>query len=92
MGFLGSLGFVALGAALGLSPSFIAVLSKPSEAAPITNADVATVGVFVGSAVMAVVCLFVAGIDLWRNSRLADKIRKRTKHGIGASVSNAENA
>jgi hypothetical protein len=89
MGVIGSFGFVALGTALGLVPSFIAALAKANGKDVMTGYDVAVIGVFAASAALAVICLLVAGIDLWRNSRLADKIRKRAKHGL-STFSGAE--
>jgi hypothetical protein len=86
-GVFGSLGFVGLGAALGLLAPFIAVLGKIGATAtantPIptfSGSDVAYIATFAGSCVLAAVCLTIAGVAWFRNRGLAAEIRKRTKH------------
>jgi hypothetical protein len=87
MGVVGSFGFVALGTALGLLPSFIGAFEKANGKDVMTAFDAAVIFVFAASAALTIICLLLAGIDLWRNRGLADKIRRRTKHGLSTSSS-----
>jgi hypothetical protein len=83
-GALASLGFVALGAVLGLIAPFVRVWEKVGSTTTFTTGDLATVACFFGCAVAAVICLCLAGIAWYRNRGLADEIRKRPKHGAHA--------
>jgi hypothetical protein len=85
------LDFVGLGAVLGLIGPLFAALEKVGGAvpSPLTKGDVATVAAFFFCAALTIVCLVLAGINWWRNSGLADEIRKRPKH---ASFSTRETA
>jgi hypothetical protein len=92
-GFIGSLGFVGLGAAIGLLPQTIEVFGKLSQKVPTTTypvtlvpmqmtpTDLACVGAFFGSLVLTLVCLTIAGVFHHRNKGLAKKIRNRAKPG-----------
>jgi hypothetical protein len=92
-GVLGSIGFVFLGAFLGLIPGFVTAVEKvPSGAATqvkdgsavqvFTSGDLATVIAFCACAALAVVCLIIAGIRWTRNKGLAARIRNRSQHGF----------
>jgi hypothetical protein len=91
-GVIASLGFVGLGAAIGLLVPFLNVVEKVNGQVTnpppvILESDVACVGAFIGSAVLCVVCLAIAGIAWSRNKGLAGEIRNRTKRGVGAATS-----
>lgn len=78
-GVLGSLGFVCLGTALGLAPSFSSVLSRLEVRGvePLTRGDATTLVIFGAVAVGATVCLALFVLMWWRNRGLADTIRRR---------------
>ncbi|MCK1592143.1 hypothetical protein [Bradyrhizobium sp. 169] len=81
-GLLGSLGFVGLGAVLGLIGSFVAALEKLATipAAPVSKADISNLLAFPACIVLTAICLLLAFLSWRRNSCLADEIRKRPKH------------
>jgi hypothetical protein len=99
IGFIGSLGLVGLGAALGSAVQFwrgIAKVLQPAEG-QITGDDIGFIMVFVASVVLAIVCLTISGVGLWRNRGLAQQIRKRDKRGLQMAImsgdgTNAETA
>jgi hypothetical protein len=80
-GVLGSIGWVGLGAVLGLVVPFVGVLEKIGDAT-ITKSDVSCLLAFAFSVAATLVCLGVAGIAWWRNSGLAQHIRSRTTRDI----------
>ncbi|MES0034662.1 hypothetical protein NKJ74_05185 [Mesorhizobium sp. M0046] len=88
-GIIGSIGFVGLGGAIGLAPAFFSVLSKIGAAPPepAMVADVVSIGCFVASFVIAVVCLFIFALSLYRNRGLAGDIRARKKQRLPSHVS-----
>lgn len=69
--------FVGVGAVLGLLAPFIGAIGKIG--ATITASDVAYIGTFAASCMLAIVCLAIAGVLWFRNRGLAAKIRGRTK-------------
>jgi hypothetical protein len=89
-GVLGSLGFVFLGAFLGLIPGFVTAVEKVNATAvkggpasqPFTNGDLATVIAFCVCGALAAACLCIAGLRWFRNKGLAATIRNRSKHGF----------
>lgn len=97
-GVFGSVGFMFLGAVLGLIPGFVTavekvgVVAKDGQPAPIiSGADLATVAAFCACFAAALVCLVVFCIRRYRNSGLASTIRARTRRGFAFSESaNAE--
>lgn len=80
-GVIGSLGFVGLGGAIGLAPTFVAVLSnvQASPPKPVTVPDIAAVGCFAVSFAVALICLVIFGLSVYRNKGLATSIRERKK-------------
>lgn len=95
MGFIGSLGFVGLGAALGLIPQVVDLVIKlfqtpiKSQYYPfdliyprITTLDIGSVAAFVFSLAIAIICLAISGLFHRRNKKLAAAIRSRGKQGI----------
>jgi hypothetical protein len=89
MGFIGSLGFVGLGAALGLIPQLVDAIHKVQQIKPdlpVTIGDMACVGAFFGSFVLALVCLAIGGLYWWRNKGLATTIRKRGPIAVAAET------
>jgi hypothetical protein len=93
-GLIASLGFMGLGAAIGLLVPLIGVVEKigvvaqPGKPAPppVSISDIACVASFTGSLVLGIVCLAIAGIAWMRNKGLATAIRRRTRRGVGASA------
>ena len=83
-GVIGSIGFVGLGGAIGLAPAFSTILSKPGKTPvePITTADVVSIVCFAASVVIAVLCLFIFGLSVYRNRGLATAIRARKKQKL----------
>lgn len=83
-GVIGSIGFVALGAALGSVGQFCDAISKFRDASlgAIHTSDGVYIGVFVGSVVAALICLGLFAIDRYRNAGLVKKIRGREKHDL----------
>lgn len=81
-GIIGSVGFTALGAALGLLPVFVESWKKVSGAPPEALSTVEFVSAIVCgfSAAGAIICLVIFAISGWRNAGLADRIRQRPKH------------
>jgi hypothetical protein len=84
VGFIGSLGFVGLGAAFGLVPQLVETFGKVEHVppTPVTLGDIGCVGAFVGAVVLTIVCLAIAGIYKHRNRSLAQAIRNRGKQGF----------
>lgn len=95
MGFIGSLGFVGMGAALGLIPQIFDVMSKlfqppiKSTMYPfdliyphVTALDMGSVAAFFFSLAIAIVCLTISGLFHHRNKKLAETIRERGKQGF----------
>jgi hypothetical protein len=95
MGFIGSLGFVGLGAALGLMPQLVEVISKLNtkpvkspnypfqDIVPtITALDIGTIAAIAVSLTIAAICLGLSGLYHHRNKNLAKTIRGRGKHGL----------
>jgi hypothetical protein len=83
-GVIGSVGFVALGAFLGLIPAALSALEKMPQAGAVpANAfsmgDLSSVVVCGGSLVTAILCLIIFGLYHYRNRGLASKIRTRSK-------------
>lgn len=93
-GFIGSLGFVGLGAVFGLIPQFVTTYEKTfaSPPLPITVADIACVAAFFGCLALAIVCLGIGGLYWWRNRGTAAVIRQRGKHGFTFSGAKPESA
>jgi hypothetical protein len=88
MGFIGSLGFVGLGSALGLTPQLVETMGKVRHAdTSVTMGDIACVGAFFGCAVLAIVCLGIGGLYWYRHRGLAQTIRTRGKQGFTFPVS-----
>jgi hypothetical protein len=84
-GVIGSIGFVALGAFLGLVPAVFSAIDKVNPAAPraaatqaFTMSDLSAVVVCGGSLVLAIVCLGIFALVWYRNRGLAATIRART--------------
>jgi hypothetical protein len=75
---------VGLGTGLGLIPALVLSVGKVSTDPPVamTSGDIANIASFFFCAAVALVCLFVGGIDWWRNRGLATDIRARTKRGV----------
>lgn len=80
-GIIGSLGFVGLGGAIGLAPAFFSVVAKVKApiAEQVSASDIVSVGCFVASGVIAIICLIIFGLSLYRNRGLAGAIRARKK-------------
>ena len=102
-GVLGSIGFVFLGAVLGLIPGFVTAVEKVplntaaqlkdnAAAVTFTSGDLATVIAFCACSALAVVCLIIAGIRWMRNKGLASTIRSRSKHGFTFAGQNSSSA
>lgn len=87
VGVLASVGFTALGTALGLAANFAAALERvlSSNPTPLTVGDLVSVCVFVGSAVIAVLCLALSSLAWWRNKGTAARIRARKRIGVGGA-------
>lgn len=87
VGVLASIGFTALGTALGLAANFAAALERvlSSNPTPLTVGDLVSVCVFVGSAVIAVFCLALSSLAWWRNKGTAARIRARKRIGVGGT-------
>ena len=83
-GTVASLGFVGMGAAIGLAGPFLAALSKitANPPIPVSLPDIYYLVSLSGSMVLALVCLVIAGLAKWRNKGLAAEIRRRPKHGL----------
>ena len=75
-GVLGSVGFTALGGALGLLPLFMEAKEKLGVA-PMGTQDFVYACSFVGCLVLAIICLVIFGIRRSRNYGLAARIRNR---------------
>ncbi|TGP14426.1 hypothetical protein EN828_27080 [Mesorhizobium sp. M2D.F.Ca.ET.185.01.1.1] len=90
-GIIGSIGFVGLGGAIGLAPAFFSVLTKIETAQhePVVVADVVSIGCFVASAVIAIICLIIFALSLYRNRGLAGDIRARKKQMLPSHDPNA---
>jgi hypothetical protein len=88
---LASLGFVALGAFLGLIGPTVAAYQKvwAVPTLPLTKGDFVNLCLFVFCGVAATIWLSIAGLAWWRNRGLAGEIRKRPKQG---AVSTGETA
>ena len=86
-GIIGSIGFVGLGGAVGLAPSFISVMSKIGSTVPqpVSPSDITAALCFVASGVIAVICLIIFGLSLYRNRGLATNIRARKKQRLPAA-------
>ena len=91
-GIVASLGFVGMGGIIGLlGPCLTAAdrITKVSTAPlqpPLGVADLWYIGGFWGSVVVAVVCLGISFFNWRANGTLADRIRKRPKHGLQSST------
>lgn len=83
-GVIGSVGFVGLGGAIGLAPNFISVMSniRSSTPVPISPSDITSALCFVASGVIAIICLVIFGLSLYRNRGLAGDIRARKKQRL----------
>ncbi|MER9079494.1 hypothetical protein [Mesorhizobium sp. M0895] len=88
-GIIGSIGFVGLGGAIGLASAFFSVLSKigATPSVPVTVSDMVSVGCFVASSVIAVICLVIFALSLYRNRGLAGDIRARKKQRLPSHAS-----
>jgi hypothetical protein len=96
-GVIGSIGFVALGAFLGLIPAAFSGIEKlrvtadtTTAATAFTMSDLSAVVVCGGSLVLAVFCLIIFGVVHYRNRGLASTIRARSKRDF--TFSNEEAA
>ena len=83
-GIIGSFGFTALGAAIGLIPNMVTLWDKAPG--PVTHSDIATGLAEAGSVVAAALCLAIYFYTAWRNRGLPTKIRNRPKHTLGPAV------
>jgi hypothetical protein len=79
----GSIGFTALGVALGAVPQAAEVLAKLLAGKPtaFTTGELASLFIMVAGAVAAIVCLMTFGINRYRNRGLAARIRDRGGSG-----------
>ena len=80
-GVLGGLGFTALGATLGVAPSFVVAISKAS--AELARGDVTAMLIFVASLVAAVICLSLYFLSRRKTRSLPETIRARNKIQLG---------
>ncbi len=79
---LGSIGFTALGAVMGLAGSFSIAISKirnPSLG-QFTLPDLVNTVLFSASIALAVLCLSIFFLKRWRNRGITEIIRQREKH------------
>ena len=85
-GVIGSVGFVGLGGVIGLAASFFEALEKVNGSPPIplSIGDIVSVCMFVGSTVIAGLCLLIFGLAVFRNRGLARTIRSRQKQPFGS--------
>lgn len=81
-GVIGSLGFAALGAAVGFAPSFLSALDKAASSQPSSLADAAFIASFSGTAVAGVLCLVLFGIAALRKRGLTRTIRARKRRAV----------
>ena len=83
-GVIASLGFVGIGAAIGLVGPFLAALDKIGlkHPLPLSAAERFYLVGFSGTVVLGIVCLVIHGLASWRKKGLADAIRKRPKLGM----------
>lgn len=83
-GVIGSLGFVGLGAVVGLIPAVSGVFEKIGSSPPasISGAETATLMVFSGCVVLALGCLLIFGLSIYRNSGLTTVIKARKKNAM----------
>ncbi|TPL97310.1 hypothetical protein [Mesorhizobium sp. B2-3-10] len=83
-GVIGSVGFVGLGGAIGFLPSFVAIMSYTEATPPKPTAppDIMPALCFVACGVIAVICLVIFGLSVYRNKGLAGNIRARKKQRL----------
>ncbi|WP_161600108.1 hypothetical protein [Aurantimonas manganoxydans] len=90
-GVIGSIGFVGLGAAIGLVPAFSDVMGNVNadRLEPLTGGEIATLLILPGSFMLAVVCLVIFAISVCRDKALTGVIKARKKQSMPASSSAA---
>jgi len=83
-GVIASLGYMGLGAAIGLVGPFLAALDKvrATPPLPVSSAEASYLIGFSGTVILGCVCLAIHAISSWRKKRLADIIRGRPKLGM----------
>ena len=89
-GVIGSLGFVALGAAIGLTPDLIESWQTVKLATmAYSQSEFISALLCVGSWAAAVICLSLFGVSRWRNRGLTTRIRNRKRYDLPWGGGNA---
>lgn len=83
-GALGSVGFVALGAAVGFAPAFVAALEKAKTG--LSGEELVALIALPLSAAVALICLGLFVANALRNRGLKGRIRQRPKQGFGGAA------
>ncbi|MEY9196659.1 cytochrome c biogenesis protein CcdA [Sinorhizobium fredii] len=80
-GVIGTVGFTALGAALGFLPAMVAILQKIVGAArePLIPIEITTLLLTPACGIAALICLILFFISKFRNRGLVTKIKKRPR-------------
>ncbi|WP_455918869.1 hypothetical protein [Ensifer canadensis] len=80
-GVIGTVGFTALGAALGFLPATVAIFEKIGQSTPeaISPIELTTLLLTPSCGVAALICLILFGISKFRNLGLVSKIRERPR-------------